>query len=290
METGDGGGWHNTQKMVAIVIGGLAGLFLGIVFLLVLKSDFKKKKDKYCHHHGCRCNPTERKERSARQRKFSVHALIDWGLKLPSSESSIAIKVIDTSLRAEAYSCEKNDLFSWGQLDVRGENIAREFCKDANKVFFSYRPNEWLITQVNDATVSIGMLSTKVVCLIESLAEYRDVKDMRLATSTLEEGIDVQKCNLVIGFDLASTFAVLFNLEAVLECRIMIFFYWLKGATLSLSSSISMVYFYCSRLPSDGFQARARDPVTVDETFKYIREIVNWDDEKEETYYRGAKD
>lgn len=25
------------------------------------------------------------------------------------------------------------------------------------------------------------------------------------------------------------------------------------GATLSLSSSISMVYFYCSRLPSDGF-------------------------------------
>lgn len=25
------------------------------------------------------------------------------------------------------------------------------------------------------------------------------------------------------------------------------------GASLSLSSSISMVYFYCSRLPSDGF-------------------------------------
>ncbi|KAI3765636.1 hypothetical protein L2E82_15676 [Cichorium intybus] len=112
------------------------------------------------------------------------------------------------------------------------------------------------------------MLSTKVVCLIESLAEYRDVKDMRciifvervitarvltsffwelhpklfnwktkyiagnhsamqsqsrclqnkivdgfhkgmvniiVATSTLEEGIDVQKCSLVIGFDLAST-------------------------------------------------------------------------------------
>ncbi|KAI3699349.1 hypothetical protein L2E82_43602 [Cichorium intybus] len=44
METGDGGGWHNTQKMVAIVIGGLAGLFLGIVFLLVLKSAFKKKR------------------------------------------------------------------------------------------------------------------------------------------------------------------------------------------------------------------------------------------------------
>lgn len=54
METGGGGGRHNTQKTVAIVIGGLAGLFLGIAFLLVLKSAFKKKKDKYSHSHGGR--------------------------------------------------------------------------------------------------------------------------------------------------------------------------------------------------------------------------------------------
>ncbi|KAL4558623.1 hypothetical protein LXL04_036824 [Taraxacum kok-saghyz] len=49
MEKGGGGGRHNTQKTVAIVIGGLAGLFLGIAFLLVLKSAFMKKKDKYSH-------------------------------------------------------------------------------------------------------------------------------------------------------------------------------------------------------------------------------------------------
>ncbi|KAL8262033.1 hypothetical protein R6Q59_026082 [Mikania micrantha] len=48
-ETGGGGGRHNTQKTVAIIIGGLAGLFLGIAFLLVLKSAFKKKKEKHSH-------------------------------------------------------------------------------------------------------------------------------------------------------------------------------------------------------------------------------------------------
>ncbi|KAI3678776.1 hypothetical protein L6452_38079 [Arctium lappa] len=50
-ETGGGGGSgrHGTQKLVAIVIGGLAGLFLGIAFLMVLRSAFKKKKEKYSY-------------------------------------------------------------------------------------------------------------------------------------------------------------------------------------------------------------------------------------------------
>nr|XP_011466081.1 PREDICTED: endoribonuclease Dicer homolog 2 [Fragaria vesca subsp. vesca] len=260
------------------------------------------------------------------------------------------------------------DFFTWEKLDVMGERIVRTFSLEAYKSFACLLPSdpEWTIADDLIGNVNKGFLTSKVVCLIQLLLEYRTLKNLRcivfvervitavvleyllneilskhndwkskyiagnnsgmqsqtrkkhneiveefrngmvniiVATSILEEGLDVQSCNLVIRFDPSSTVcsfiqsrgrARMQNSDYVLmvesgddktysrlqnylasgdimrkealrhsslPCRLLEIdlqdddFYRVEstGASLTLESSIGLMYFYCSRLPSDGY-------------------------------------
>ncbi|GJW57064.1 endoribonuclease Dicer homolog 2-like protein [Tanacetum coccineum] len=237
------------------------------------------------------------------------------------------------SKATEVDSSEANDFFTWGKQDARGETVAREFCKDANDIFSSY------ILHVDDMRCIIFVERVVTAIVLKSLLcelnpklfgwkteytagnnspvqsqsrgvqnkivdEFREGKvNIIVATSILEEGLDVQSCNLVIRFDLSSTVCSFIQSRGRARMRNSEFLLLLRsgdvetqdkvnnylisgqimrdaslshaaepceppysaifnepvyrvestGASLSLSSSISMVYFYCSRLPSDGY-------------------------------------
>ncbi|CAB4316121.1 unnamed protein product [Prunus armeniaca] len=274
---------------------------------------------------------------------------------------------------AWSFSHKETDLFSWEKLDVLGDQIVRNFSFEAYQAFASFLPSDPKWTIADDVTYDLdkGFLTSKVVCLIQLLLEYRltwpeGLKDLRciifvervitavviesllsnflpkhndwktkyiagnnsgmqsqtrkkqneiveefrngmvniiVATSILEEGLDVQSCNLVIRFDPSSTVCSFIQsrgrarmqnsdyvlmmksgdrnthsrlqnylasgdimrkeslLHSSLPCTSLEIdlqdddFYRVEstGASLTLGSSIQLMYFYCSRLPSDGY-------------------------------------
>ncbi|KAG5600285.1 hypothetical protein H5410_031655 [Solanum commersonii] len=269
---------------------------------------------------------------------------------------------------AEFLSREEVDFFSWGELDVCAQTIVRDFSLGASKIFSARLPSgpHWSIGGDIQANADAGYLSSKVTCLLESLLEYRDQKDLRciifveriitaivlqsllnellpelcgwrteytaghisvvqsqsrklqnkiveefrkglvniiVATSILEEGLDVQSCNLVIRFDPSATVCSFIQSRGRARMQNSDFLLMVRsgddstltrmhnymasgeimrqeslrhasipcsplddelydepcykvestGAIVTLSSSVALLYLYCSRLPSDGY-------------------------------------
>ncbi|KAL0744505.1 hypothetical protein Bca4012_086018 [Brassica carinata] len=267
---------------------------------------------------------------------------------------------------AQLFSTSQNDFVLWGQLDKFSETSIKKFCSNASQAILAYIPDgpTWSVANIK-RNVEAGLITSKIVCLVESLLDYSSLEKIRciifvqrviaamvlesflneilpaynswkteyvagnnsglqiqsrkkqfetvedfrkglvniiVSTSILEEGLDVQSCNLVVGFDPASTIcsfiqsqgrARMRNSDYLMmvesgdlptKSRLMTYisggkrmredslryshvpcqplpkdssgdFYAVNstGAIVTLSSSVSLIYFYCSRLPSDEY-------------------------------------
>ncbi|KAK1273867.1 hypothetical protein QJS04_geneDACA021904 [Acorus gramineus] len=104
-----------------------------------------------------------------------------------------------------------------------------------------------------------GMQSQSKKEQIDIVDAFREGKvNIIVATQILEEGLDVQSCNLVIRFDPSNTVCSFIQSRGRARMQgsdylLIIRRYRVEstGATVTLSSSVQLIYFYCSRLPSD---------------------------------------
>ncbi|KAL8517842.1 hypothetical protein ACS0TY_009230 [Phlomoides rotata] len=314
----------------------------------------------------------EKHELSLRRSNISESAKISAKDKLKKLRSTLMFCLADLGVwlamkAAEVYSHVEGNIYVWGSTGVTGDRVARAFSRDAVKAFSSLIPSDpqWSIGNDLKANMTAGYVSSKIVCLVETLLEYRELKDLRcivfvqrivsavvicellnkllqestgwkteytaggssfqhqtreeqrkivenfrkgtvniiIATSMLEEGLDVQSCNLVIRFDPSSTMCsfiqsrgrarmqnsdfvimvergdnlAIANVNDFLESGPMMrkeclshadlpcqplsnemygeHLYKVEstGAIVTLNSSVQLLNYYCSRLPSDKY-------------------------------------
>ncbi|MCD7462890.1 Dicer-like protein 2 [Datura stramonium] len=107
------------------------------------------------------------------------------GFSMPDSywQKNRDLENLMNSKAAEFLSHEEIDFFSWGELDVYAQSIVRDFSLDASKVFgsltFWYHRSDWSIGGDILVNTDAGYLTSKANWLLESLLEYRDLKDLR---------------------------------------------------------------------------------------------------------------
>ncbi|KAJ1420894.1 Ribonuclease III domain [Sesbania bispinosa] len=265
---------------------------------------------------------------------------------------------------AESLSSNEIEPFSCGNS---GDKVVKNFSLATVMTLKTYVPSgpQWSIGDNMTSDVDMGLLTSKVCCLIDSLLEYRGLTDMRcivfvervitaivlqallnallpkynswkakfiaghnfglqnqsrikqneiveefrmgliniiVATSILEEGLDVQSCNLVVRFDPSPTVCSFIQSRGRARMQNSDYILMVKsgdsvtcsrlqkylssgdmmrkeslrhsslpcdpsesdlheetyrvastGAIVNLSSSITLLHLYCSRLPADGY-------------------------------------
>uniref|UniRef100_A0A803L442 Uncharacterized protein n=1 Tax=Chenopodium quinoa TaxID=63459 RepID=A0A803L442_CHEQI len=235
----------------------------------------------------------------------------------------------------EIVSCNETDIFSWGELDVRGETTIKAFNSDVHNILALHNPSgvtamvfeailDRLLSQTSGWKARY-IAGNQSALKSQSRNEQNNLVDefrrgavnILVATSILEEGLDVQSCNLVVRFDPSANICSFIQSRGRARMQNSDFLLMVKsgdqdelsrmknylssgdvmrkeslshaslpcqpvefdefdgisyrvpstGAVVTLSSSVSLIYFYCSRLPSDGYFKPA-PRCTIDEALE----------------------